>query len=138
MAQVIIHENENGGVSITYPTPEFLETNTIEDVLAKDCPDHAIIIEDSELPESQEFFDAWELVDGNVLVNMNKAKEITKTRLRTEREPLLQAQDVAFQRALESGVDTKEIVAEKQRLRDITNLVDPCISTSELRNIKVQ
>ena len=47
-------------------------------------------------------------------------------------------QDVLFQRALESGANTSAIVTEKQRLRDITNLVDSCISTSELRNIKVQ
>ena len=43
-------------------------------MLAKDCPDHAIIIEDSELPESQEFFDAWELHDGIVSVNFAKAQ----------------------------------------------------------------
>lgn len=40
-----------------------------------------------------------------ITINIDKAKEITKARLRTEREPLLQAQDVAFQRALESGAD---------------------------------
>jgi hypothetical protein len=39
-----------------------------------------------------------------------------------ERKPLMDAQDVLFQRALESGADTKAIVAEKQRLRDITKI----------------
>jgi hypothetical protein len=67
-----------------------------------------------------------------ITINLDKAKEITKTRLRLEREPLLQAQDVLFQRALESGADTAEIVAEKQRLRDITNLVDGCKTTAQL------
>ena len=60
---------------------------------------------------------------------------MTKTRLRREREPLLQAQDVLFQRALENGADTTAIVAEKQRLRDITNLVDNCTTTEELRTL---
>ena len=41
-----------------------------------------------------------------IVVNFDKAVEITKNRLRAEREPLLAAQDVAFQRALESGADT--------------------------------
>ena len=59
-----------------------------------------------------------------ITVNFDKAKDITKNRLRAERAPLLQAQDIAFQRALESGADTSAIVAEKQRLRDVTNLVD--------------
>jgi hypothetical protein len=50
---------------------------------------------------------------------------------------LLQAQDVAFQRALEQGTDTTAIVAEKQRLRDITNLVDRASSLDELKSIEV-
>ncbi len=61
-----------------------------------------------------------------ITVDLTKAKEITKDRLRMEREPLLVAQDVAFQRALETGADTTAIVAEKQRLRDITKLADSC------------
>ena len=40
---------------------------------------------------------------------------------------------MAFQRALESGSDTAAIVAEKQRLRDITSLVDSCTTTDELK-----
>jgi|TARA_R100000482_G_scaffold50798_1_gene18071 hypothetical protein len=59
-----------------------------------------------------------------IQVNVDKAREITKTRLRQEREPLLSEQDVAFQRAQETGADTSAIVEEKQRLRDITKLAD--------------
>jgi hypothetical protein len=70
-----------------------------------------------------------------ITINLDKAKVITKERLRSEREPLLQAQDVAFQRALESGSDTAAIVAEKQRLRDITNLADQAASLDELKGI---
>lgn len=73
-----------------------------------------------------------------IVINIDKAKEITKSRLRAEREPLLQAQDVLFQRALETGADTAAIVAEKQRLRDITNLVDGCTTTEELRGLSCQ
>jgi len=46
---------------------------------------------------------------------------------------LLEAQDVAFQRALESNADTSAIVAEKQRLRDITNQVDTMTTVEELK-----
>jgi hypothetical protein len=67
---------------------------------------------------------------------MDKAKEITKTRLRIEREPLLAAQDITFQRALELNADTSTIVAEKQRLRDITKLADKATSLEELKAIK--
>jgi hypothetical protein len=68
-----------------------------------------------------------------ITINLNKAKAITKDRLRAERTPLLQAQDVAFQRALEQGSDTSAIVAEKQRLRDITNLADQATTLDELK-----
>lgn len=70
-----------------------------------------------------------------ITVNFTKAQAITKDRLRAERTPLLQEQDVAFQRALESGADTTDIVAEKQRLRDITKLVDEATTVEELKGI---
>ena len=73
-----------------------------------------------------------------IVINVDKAKEITKERLRVERAPLLQAQDVAFQRALESGADTTAIVAEKQRLRDITQLADQAVTLDELKELKAQ
>ena len=134
MAQVIIFTNSNGGVSVCIPTGEL----DIHAVKAKDTPSHSIIVQDSELPQADnDFFNAWELSNGVVTVNIDKAKEITKARLRQEREPLLAAQDVLFQRALESGADTTAIVAEKQRLRDVTGLVDLCTTTAELRSLGV-
>lgn len=72
-----------------------------------------------------------------ITVNLDKAKAITKDRLRAERTPLLQAQDVAFQRAMEEGADTSAIVAEKQRLRDITGLADAATTLDELKAITV-
>jgi hypothetical protein len=72
-----------------------------------------------------------------ITINFDKAKEITKDRLRAERTPLLQAQDVAFQRALESGADISAIVAEKQRLRDITKLVETAKTIDELKQITI-
>jgi len=76
-------------------------------------------------------------MDMAIIIDINKAKDITKERLRVERKPLLEAQDVAFQRALESNADTSTIVAEKQRLRDITQLVDNVNTVEELKDIKL-
>ena len=66
-------------------------------------------------------------------INMNKAKDITKERLRQERKPLLEEQDILFMKAQESSADTTAIVAEKNRLRDITKSVDSCTTTDELK-----
>ena len=68
-----------------------------------------------------------------IKVNITKAKEIVKEKLRRDREPLLEAQDVLFQRALETSSNTTAIVAEKQRLRDITNDVDSMTTETELK-----
>ncbi len=72
-----------------------------------------------------------------ITVNIDKAKDITKDRLREERKPLLEAQDVLFQRALESSADTTAIVKEKQRLRDITKQVDSLTTVEELKKATV-
>lgn len=71
-----------------------------------------------------------------ITVNLDKAKEITKARLRKEREPLFTALDVQFQRNLETGADNKAVVAEKQRLRDLPGLVDSCTTLEELKALR--
>jgi hypothetical protein len=71
-----------------------------------------------------------------IVINFDKAVQITKDRLRFERIELLQAQDVAFQRALESGAPTTAIVAEKQRLRDLPTLADQATTLDELKELK--
>ena len=135
MPPVIIFTNDNGGVSVCVPTGEL----PIEAVQAKDIPAgvQSFVVDHNSLPnQDNDFFDAWEQTSGVVTVNLSKAKEVTKRRLRVEREPLLVAQDVAFQRALESGADTSAIVAEKNRLRDLPTLADACNTLNELRALK--
>ena len=66
-------------------------------------------------------------------VSITKAKVITKDRLRADRKPLLEAQDILFMQAQEAGTSTTAIVTEKQRLRDITNQVDSMTTTDQLK-----
>jgi len=75
-----------------------------------------------------------------IVINIDKAKNITKDRLRQERVPLLQKLDVDYQRADEAGDVAKkaEVAAEKQRLRDITLLTDDATTLEELKEIKCQ
>lgn len=72
-----------------------------------------------------------------ISINLDKAKNIKKDRLREERKPLLETQDVLYMRAQEVGSDTTAIVAEKQRLRDITMLCDTATSIDELKAINI-
>ena len=71
-------------------------------------------------------------------VDITKAKVITKDRLRADRKPLLEAQDILFMKAQEAGTSTSAIVTEKQRLRDITNQVDSMTTTDELKAATVE
>ena len=70
-------------------------------------------------------------------INFSKAQDITKERLRVDRKPLLEAQDILYMRAQEAGDDTSAIVTEKQRLRDITVQVDSMTTLDELKAASV-
>ena len=59
-----------------------------------------------------------------ITVNIEKAKDIHREQIRRKRKPLLEALDVEFQRALETGADTSDIVQKKQELRDLTQHPD--------------
>ena len=51
-------------------------------------------------------------------IDMAKAKEIHKTNIRAAREEKFKELDIEFQKALETGASTTDIVAKKQALRD--------------------
>jgi hypothetical protein len=68
-----------------------------------------------------------------ISVDITKAKVITKDKLRVERKPLLEAQDILFMKAQEAGTSTSAIVTEKNRLRDITDQVDSMTTTNQLK-----
>jgi len=70
MAQVIIYENSFGCVSVCIPTGEL----PINEVLAKDCPKGAMIVDTSALPQGDDakYFDAWVLNNGVVTVDATK------------------------------------------------------------------
>ena len=141
----IIYIDDEDILHVVNPTGEV----PIADVMVKDIPqaywESMYLVEDEEVPADRTFRDAWKLdfivKDGKlspvICEDLDKAKAIHKARLRNERQPLLEAQDVLFMKALESGVNTGDIVAEKQRLRDITKLVDDCTTIEELKQVRI-
>jgi len=72
MAKVIIYTGSNCNVHVCTPTGEL----PIEEVLVKDCPAGAIIVDDSSLPQGTDtkFFNAWVLNGTTISVDINKAK----------------------------------------------------------------
>jgi hypothetical protein len=68
-----------------------------------------------------------------ITINLNKAKEITKDRLRKERQPVLEALDVQMMRNFSNQTLLAEIDAKKQILRDAPFLVDELTTVEELK-----
>jgi L-rhamnose isomerase len=68
-----------------------------------------------------------------ITINFDKAKDITKDRLRTERKPLLESLDVVMLRNLNNPTTLAEIESKKQALRDATNQVDTMTTLDELK-----
>ena len=64
MMKRIIYKKEDGGVAVIVPTPEYLETHTIEELAAKDVPAGAEfqIVDVTDIPEDRTFRNAWEYI----------------------------------------------------------------------------
>lgn len=69
--------------------------------------------------------------------DMNKAREIWKTRIRTARKPILEQLDIQFMRTTEENGDTLEIVAKKNLLRDFPqdSRIEAATSVEDLKEI---
>ena len=70
-----------------------------------------------------------------IKTDMAKAKEIHKTNIREARAPKLAELDVEFQKALETGASTTDIVTKKQALRDAPadSAINSANTTDELK-----
>lgn len=66
MEQVIIYQNETGGVAVCVPTAEALKTWGIEAIALKDVPAERAfkIVNAADLPPDGPFFNAWEVEAG--------------------------------------------------------------------------
>jgi hypothetical protein len=62
MTKRIIYPTDDGGVAIVIPTPEALDTMTIEEIAAKDVPEGKPfkIVDAADIPIDRTFRNAWE------------------------------------------------------------------------------
>lgn len=92
------------------------------------------------VPEERVFRDSWEANEDTAVisVNMERAKDIWRDKIRAARVEPLAALDTAYMKALETGADTSSIIAQKQALRDAPALasIDAATTTDELKAIQ--
>ena len=72
------------------------------------------------VPSNRHFREAWSLTGNVITEDLTKAKELFKDKIREERKPLLEAEDVVYMKALEADDATAKAasVTKKQALRD--------------------
>lgn len=84
---------------------------------------------DYSFPENRHFTDAWALAEDKnhkpiIVIDIEKAKNVWRNRMRQARNPIMIALDAEYFRALEEGNTNKqkEIANKKKLLRDVTKL----------------
>ena len=129
MEKVIVYQNQKGNVSVCYPTGEL----PIEEVLTKDCPEGAVIVDAAALPQNDnDFFDAWRLVNGAIVVDLAAAKDIALWRFNNF------AKDKADERAKNTAIGIENDVSDADFLKSLTAKrleINTATSTAELRNL---
>lgn len=123
MAKHIAYSNPDGSMAIVTPAPGV----ALELVQAKDVPADAKdvrIIDTADIPKDRIFRNAWRLKSGKVQTDLLSARDLLREKMRVARKPLLEALDVEYMIADEADdAELKsEIAAEKQALRDVTEL----------------
>ena len=95
---------------------------------------------DYSVPTDRTFRNGWEVnVDTAVIsINMPKARDIWRDKIRIARKEPLEALDTAFMKALEAGADTTDIVSQKQALRDAPALASIEAATTPDELIAIQ
>jgi phosphotransferase system IIA component len=70
-----------------------------------------------------------------ITIDINKAKEVWKDKIRNARTSALAKLDIDFIKAQEQSLDTTSIVADKQTLRDLPSQVDTANSIEEIKAV---
>tara|TARA_E500000318_G_C3499801_1_gene187879 strand:+ start:23 stop:265 length:243 start_codon:yes stop_codon:yes gene_type:complete len=70
-----------------------------------------------------------------ITIDITKAKDIWKDKIREARKPALEKLDVDFVKAQETSSDTSSIVTDKQTLRDLPSQVDTATTTDEIKAV---
>lgn len=130
-----VYTDDDGMLIIICPADK---TNlTLDEIKARNCPTDKTIytVQPSDCPTDRSFRDAWSYDGTNFGVNITKAKEIHRDNIRNARTPKLAELDVEFQKALETGASTTDIVTRKQALRDAPadSSIDAATNESELK-----
>ena len=70
-----------------------------------------------------------------ITVDITKAKDVWKNKIRKARESALTKLDIDYMKAQEQGSDTTSIVADKNTLRNLPSQVDSATTVDEIKAV---
>ena len=70
-----------------------------------------------------------------ITIDITKAKEVWKDKIRFKRAGALKKLDLDFMKAQEAGTDTTSIVADKNTLRDLPEQVNTATTVDEIKAV---
>ena len=93
--------------------------------------------EATSIPSNRDFRGAWSLSGKVISEDMTKAKELFKDKIREVRQPLLDAEDVVYMKALEAGDSSAQTASaeKKKSLRDApaASAIDSATTIAKLK-----
>lgn len=132
LEKVAVWDNGFGGIALTY-----FDTRDVEKYKFQGREEHFIpwycskirpgesyeLVDINKIPKDRSFRSAWEKDSESIKINMEKARDVQRDVLRLERQPLLEALDIDFLKAVESG-DQEAIEDIKKKKEELRNLTD--------------
>ena len=136
----ILYEQSDNSVAII----NFLEEYNVKHVIRSQVPKNAryVLIEDDKLPKEEDLSDFGKALrvdfdTKEIFFDIQVSREVTKDRLRKERIPFFEINDIKIRDAMLDGNNDElsKAIIERNRLRDITKLPDQVFTLDGLRQI---
>ena len=93
--------------------------------------------EATSIPSNRDFRGAWSLSGKVISEDITKAKELFRDKIREVRQPLLEAEDVVYMKALEAGDSSAQTASaeKKKSLRDApaASAIDSATTIAKLK-----
>ena len=133
--KVFIFTQEDGSAGICFPTGDL----SFAEMRGRDFPEDAVMVNEEDLPVAdKDFFDAWEVVNDKIEINMVKASDVAKDKIRAMREDKFTAADKDMFFSIEKGESLVAVAAKKTILRDFPARIDSAATLPAMKSLITQ
>jgi len=127
----ILHTNENSKLMLTSVAND-VDINVVKQNIGG-------IIIDSSAIEDFNYLEAYEIIEENIVLNLEKAKILKVDFIRKQRDDAFLEFDKRYDIASKDGIDLTALKQERQRLKDAPTLASErlkfCSNLTEIKNL---